>query len=360
MSLSKPKAGNKNPCVKFIKWNGGKDKGYFSYYDKTIPSGEKDAAGKEKMGRDIVIKLRNLIILDADLMSITGFNKKKNQTIQSNEVSSFDTGAVLTVNGWIGRERTELLKGTYKDIKPKMEDIPHYNYTKCIYAMLNGELVHLQLKGNAVWQFGQASGGTKETHYLNHIETKSGKNGEIEFVYPTFAFGEKFSEEDLELAIDMDSKVVQPYLEAYLGGKINHDDINQEVAEDTAFDSKQWRKATLNNGKRLGSLAYEEIQKIHEDLQEAGDDGPLSEYVGQAMYDYQQAAKTWKDLKDKDGRQISDYNLEELREAYSKIPEAHPMRIKVEMGIIELEHIQKEEPSGNYGDDDFDDDDIPF
>lgn len=351
MSLSKPRVSNARPVKKYIKWNGAKDKGYFSYWDKEANGGK---------GSDIKVDLKNLIVLDQDMFSITGFRDRDKVSFQSNEVRGVDD--VLKIVQWKDKNSKEYKQGTYRELKEEVKDSQFLNYTKCIYAMLDGDPVHIQLKGNAAWQFGKPSGsGTHETHYLSHTSTQAKDDKTIAYTLPIFSYGDRFDPEDFENAVQFDSNKLQPYLEAYLSGTVTQtpdEDHSQEVKEEQ-FDIKQWRKFKLESGKHLGELTRKQIIGVSQDLENEGvNEGVLLDCIGQALHDYQQAEKTWEQLKDRGGRLLTDYSAEEMQAAYDQVSWELPVKIKLEIALESAK--EKEKSSGLESSDDWEDEVAPF
>lgn len=350
MSLSNPVISNKRPVDWYVQWNGGMNKGYFSRYEKSSTQGQK--------GTNIEVDLKNMIVLDQNMFSLTGFRERDEAGIQSNEVRStfLDPKAVLEVYAWVKGKKELVRKGTYTELKDWVKDTQWVNYTGCIYGYLPDvdKVIHLQLSGIAFGQWGKIEGaGTHDSHYISHIKTEEGKKGAIEFKYPVFAYGDKFKTDHFNKAIEHDKKV-QAYLTAYLGGTLveeTHDDVNQETHhEETtqeqapAFDTKQWRELEYESGKFLGQLTRPEIRALEEKLVSGGtSEGVLIDSIGQAIHDYQQIEKdeTWKQLKDKSGRFLTDYNLEELQQAFNKVPYNKEAKIKIELAIEATKAAEK-------------------
>lgn len=345
MSFTRPRnTTGKNPATKFIKWSGSIKKGYFSYYDK------------EKK-EDIVVDLsKGFFILDQDLFSITGYNEPKKMQIQSNEVRT--TKDKLTVNGWKDGQKTVLMQGSYEELKERIQESVIYKYTRCVYALLDGELVHIQLTGSAVYELGQAFklAGNPHDRWCIHSKTIGKTKGEVSFRYPEFAIGEKINQSIFEIATEQDT-ILQEYLDRYLVGGLNKDtdNYNQEEAsqEPSSFDSKNWRQFKSASGVKLCDLSIEKIQDIQDHLIENNDvDGDYYACVGQALYEYQKAQKTWESKKDRSGKYLKDYTLDEMKSMLDKINSqdpCHEMKLILEAAIDAMAQVEN-----------FDDDDIPF
>jgi hypothetical protein len=74
MSISKPRTGNiKNPAERFHEWKGGGDQGFFQHYDKQLKNPDNSIGGNVRSDLS-----SGFAVLDMDLMSITGYDKKQN------------------------------------------------------------------------------------------------------------------------------------------------------------------------------------------------------------------------------------------------------------------------------------------
>jgi hypothetical protein len=195
MSKSNPKI--ENPCSKFIDFKS--DKGRFFFYDKE----------KEEQV-DILLPIY-FIVLD-ELATITGYNKKNDCGIYSNEVYS-TAKEILRVKTFKGGES---VIGLYNDIKDSIKAMGG-KYTKSVYALFvhpdkTTELVNFKFKGasfsawlekkiNPMKSIIGITGLTEET------------NGNTIYQVPVFAAFKLTPELD-ERAIHAD-EVLQDYLKEY-------------------------------------------------------------------------------------------------------------------------------------------------
>lgn len=349
MSASAPRQQLKNPAELFIKWRGGEDQGYFEYYDKSI---------KDEKLRNVKIDLsEGFAILDEDLMSITGYDDRRRMGIISNEVRTINDK--LIVKGYIkGQNPTTLLSGPYSELKETVKESNIYNYTKNIYIMLrDGRLAHLALSGSSFrqWLSDVQPNSNHGKCWIRHDETKDAKNGNVKYKFPVFKVGEEISPSDWEEVVNMDGEILQPYLEKYLeknlsGRPETHEDIKEEI------DTSKWREQKTKDGRIIGKMSMDDIRQHGENLIEEGfGDSDEYQYIAHALFDFQQASKTWEDKKTKSGKLLKEHSLSELKDILSRIPMENPYRLYVEAGVEALEATQSEdEPS------EFEDDDIPF
>lgn len=195
MSISNPKL--ENPCKKFIDFKG--DKGAFVYWDKEAE-------------KQIEIKLPIFFIVLDELATITGFNKKHDCGIYSNEVHR-TADELLRVKTFSGGEE---IVGLYSDIKDSIIAMGG-KYTKSVYALLiksdkSTEMVNFKFKGASF------SGWLEKKFNVDRsavgiMSLREDINGNIKYQIPIF---QKFKmTEDLrERAIAADI-VLQDYLEKY-------------------------------------------------------------------------------------------------------------------------------------------------
>jgi hypothetical protein len=195
MSKSNPKI--ENPCSKFIDFKS--DKGRFFFYDK-----EKE--------EQIDIPLPIYFIVLDELATITGYNKKNDCGIYSNELHS-TAKEILRVKTFKGGES---VIGLYNDIKDSIKAMGG-KYTKSVYALFvhpdkTTELVNFKFKGasfsawldkkiNPMKSIIGITGLTEET------------NGNTVYQVPVFAAFKLTPELD-ERAIHAD-EVLQDYLKEY-------------------------------------------------------------------------------------------------------------------------------------------------
>lgn len=202
-----------NPAKYFFEWAGGKEQGYFYYFDKT--------EGKKKK---INLPFR-FLVLDT-LSTITGFSDSDNSGIWSNEVRDTKTTpfVVKTKNGVIK-------EGIYKEISDSIKNAGA-DYTASVYVayMDNGEMViaHLKLKTTALsawYDFNKKLRQTGKSIYSVAVsvnESTEGKKGSV--MYRTPVFSEiPASEESERKAKELDREL-QDYLNRYL---VNKESVRQ-------------------------------------------------------------------------------------------------------------------------------------
>ena len=195
MSISKPKL--ENPCRKFIDFKS--DKGEFFFYDK-----EKEESVK------VPVPLY-FVVLD-ELATISGYNKKNDCGIYSNEVHKTAT-EILRVKTFKGGES---IIGLYNDIKDSIKALGG-KYTKSVYAMLihpdkSTELVNFKFRGAAfsAWLDKNVNATTSVVSITGFTEEK---NGNTTYQVPVFK-SFKMTDEIKGEAILMDT-VLQEYLTEY-------------------------------------------------------------------------------------------------------------------------------------------------
>lgn len=351
MSLSNPKEVLARPAKKYIQFNG--EKGIFTYwhaFDKDDPKYSEATKGERRE-----ISIENAIVLDSDLFSVTGYNKERGY-FGTNEVRSPSDELVVR----FFKENKADFRGNYEAVKNHVGR--EGRYTKCIYLYLNGEIVHLQIAGTCLSSWFDIENDRKKivTHTIRVKDILVGDQGKkSEYRYATFEYGSPFSDEEKAEAIEAD-KELQEYLKKYFSknGTSMEKDFKQpgseEHVEKDSYDTNAWREFTSDIGV-LGEAPMAAIYNQKAVLEDSGR-SDTEEYamVCQACYDYEQAKKQWKSKKDKSGKALGDYTLEEMKSVFASVMKSAPMnpaRLYLEAGLCELEETNEEN---------WDDDDIPF
>jgi hypothetical protein len=235
MSKSNPKI--ENPCKKFIDYKG--DKGQFFFYDKEL---------EEQIEIEIPIYF---VVLD-ELSTISGYNKKNDCGIYSNEVHR-TTDEILRVKTFKGGES---ITGFYNDIKDAVKGIGG-KYTKSVYAMLIGidkqpELVNFKFKGAAfsAWLEKKMN---PDNCIIGIVEFTEERNGNTVYQVPVFK-SFKLTPEFNNQAIEMD-KELQEYLKEYKAQQPEKEIAKAEAAEETISNEK-WqgsanKEAIVNKSKSI-------------------------------------------------------------------------------------------------------------
>jgi len=345
MSVSAPREqALRNPAKKFIKWKGGDEQGWFEYYDKEI---------EDPKLRNVKIDLgEGFQILDEDLFSITGFIDATKSNIGSNEVRGINDEII--VKSYKDKKAEIMMKGPYTVLKDQVKDSKMYHYTKCIYILFRGELCHLQISGMAFakWLTDVQPNSNRTNRTIRHSDTEKGKQGVVKYIFPRFEVGGEVDKETWDKMLEVDSTILQPYLKSYLKSKPS-DVATTEEPENV--DTSKWRQVKNGSGGMLGDMKIDDIRLLSEALVEDGKaDTPLYSYVGQALYDYQQAVKEWDKKKDRIGRLLSDYSLDELKAVMAKVPLSNPVMLYVQAAI------DAKEVSDDGFEANLDGDDIPF
>ena len=346
MSVSQPRVqGNKNPAVKFFKYKGGDEQGWFEYYDRETK-------------KNIQIELTDFAILDKDLFSVTGFMNDTNSSIISNAVRSIDD--IITIKAWKDKQSKIILKGSYREIKDTVKSSRDMKYTKEIYILWQGELCHLQLTGAtfSAWLKDVESNADHERCFISCIGHDEGKKGNVKYKFASFEVGQPVDAKTWEQMIKVDTNILQPYLNDYLNGNGGSTAPSGETHEDEGeetYDTTKWREFLSLDGTPLGALHRNAIIELNQHLIEDGQEGSeLYANVGQAMFDYQTLTNTWSEKKNQAGKFIKDYTEAELKDALSKIPPTHKARQILEIGLDNMY------PSSGVDSEFGDEDDIPF
>lgn len=191
--------GSTNPATKFLEWKS-KDK-CFAYYDKDK---------KENVLLPLPLKIQFL----EEFHTIKGFHEGSESGIYSNEIKTMKE--TLTVKAF--NQKTPIAEGLYNDIKHEVKSAGG-KYGKSVYALLDGEIVNLQLYGASISPFILYTSGDKKTNVKGHsqvletnfIEVNSyvdKKKGANKYTEPVFSLGERFTTEENELANDKYKDIV--------------------------------------------------------------------------------------------------------------------------------------------------------
>lgn len=353
MSLSKPKDVLTRPAQKYIQFSG--DTGKFSYYHKFSQDDPEYSESNKGERREIEIK--DAIVLDADLFSVTGYDTDRGYCY-TNEVRSVEDELVLR----FFQEKRVAAKGAYKEIKEEFGKA--IRYTKCVYLWLNGEICHLQIFGKSLgsWFNDIESNPRKLTsNVVNVKEIQTADKGKrSEHKLAIFAFGREFTDKERAEAIAQD-EIVQEYLEKYLSkngtstekgntSPVEHEE-HEHSSEEKTYDTSDWRDF---NSDDLGVLGEQPTPSIYNHKVYLEDSGrtDTEEYsmVCAALHEYEKARKDWKSMKDNNKKLLSEYTFEEVKETLKKVmkskPDA-PARLYLEAAYEELESQDE-------------DDEIPF
>lgn len=349
MSASNQRSmGIRNPAKKFIKWKGARKQGFFEYYDKE----EQD----EKKRNKIIDLSKGFWILDKDLFSVTGFDETTKSNIISNEVRTVDDKLVVKKYTKGNKQGQVIAQGSYSEIKPNLKTLDG-KYTKSVYIKLKetGEVCHIALHGAsfAQWLKDVDNNSKSQNSLIIHSATEDGTKGSLEYKFPVFTVGPEASPAEWAAIVKDDSEILQPYLEAYLAKNAGGAPAPAQQQE-SSIDTTTWRKVKAPDGKLLGEMTYKEVMELDEMMIENGDaETDLYQFVGQAVYDYQQFAKTWDSKKDQSGKLLSAYTVDELNALLGKLPSYHKERQTIYLALDAV----KATGSAEVWDDD---DDGPF
>ncbi len=221
MSKSNPKL--ENPCKKFIDFKS--DKGQFFFYDK-----------ENEVQMELPLPIY-FVVLD-ELSTISGYNKKNDCGIYSNEVHR-TTDEIFRVKTFKGGES---IIGMYADIKDSIKALGG-KYTKSVYALLikdggETELVNFKFKGAAfsAWLDKTMDADKVVVGIINTFEEKNGNTTYRVPVFKPF----KLTSELNEKAIEAD-KVLQKYLKEYKAQQPEKEIAKAEAIDETIPAKDEWQ-----------------------------------------------------------------------------------------------------------------------
>jgi len=175
--------GSSNPATKFLEWKSN-DK-CFAYWDKDK---------KENVKVELPIKVQFL----EHFHTVKGWNDASESGIYANEVK-FISKEPLKVKCFKGGDIAE---GIYTDIRGKLRDAGG-KYYRSVYAVLDGEIVNLQLKGacvSAYSDFMQNHENQLESAWTEILTVSDHKKGATKYSTPDFTVGKLFNKAELEVA----------------------------------------------------------------------------------------------------------------------------------------------------------------
>lgn len=334
MSLTRPTAKKSiNPATKFVKAKCGSDMGHFEYYekDKNDP--------KKGVNRKIDFSEKGFFILDHELATIKGWNEVGEFSIISNEIrtSEFDwahSGLLTVMKYPKSGSKSVIAKGSYSEVKDEARSNGG-KFTRCIYAIHDGELIHISLSGVSFSSFVTSiEENPSEIHerYIRVKEWKEGKKGAAKFLVPQFEYGDPITEEEFAKAAEID-KNLQEYLDGYMK-------VSNKNLEEVKFDPNNWREFKENGKPALGSLTIQEIESLKLSLEEdpSNFDTPLYDCVCTAIQEFQSILKdgSWRDQVNSKGENFESLTAQSLKEALIKINQtapSHKLKLFVEAAI---------------------------
>lgn len=221
MSKSNPRL--ENPCKKFIDFKS--DKGMFFFYDKDLE-------------QQIEIPIPFYFVVLDELSTISGYNKKNDCGIYSNEVHR-TMDEILKVKTFKGGES---ITGLYNDIKDNIKALGG-KYTKSVYALLikgekETELVNFKFKGAAfsAWLDKKVN---SDNSVVGIVDLTEEKNGNTTYQVPVFkAF--KLSSELNQQAVETD-KELQKYLKEYKAQQPEKEIAKAEAVESEIPANDKWQ-----------------------------------------------------------------------------------------------------------------------
>ena len=233
MSRSNPRT--QNPCQKFIDFKS--DKGYFSYYDKETE-------------KEVVIPTPFYFIVLDELSTISGYNKKHDCGIYSNEVHRLKD-EILRVKTFKGGES---ITGLYADVRDSIIALGG-KFTKSVYAMLiipekEPELVNFKFRGAAFSAWIEKKMNT-DNCTVGVVDFKEEKNGNTIYNVPVL-HAYKLDPALNQLATEMDV-ILQEYLKEYKSQQPEKEIIKAEaeVIESNGKYISSSQKDNLINKSRL-------------------------------------------------------------------------------------------------------------
>lgn len=233
MSRSKKDDFAKNPATRFFDWAGGK--GEVVYYDQ-------DA--KENVTVPLPFRF---LVLD-EVMTVGGGVDNDDGYIGfwSNAIRSRDAKIKkLTVrSSHNGKKRVEAV-GTWAEIKASLVGA---KYVKGLYIGYYNddkelEIGYLKVKGSALMPWVNFNEKRRDVTLgaFSIVDKASKKKGSNTFFEPVFEWTDNVRETTEAAAIELDEKVLQPYLTAYFSQDVSAEPVSDDLDyTGTQDDSQAW------------------------------------------------------------------------------------------------------------------------
>lgn len=197
--------GTQNPATKFIQWSSKHEK--FLYYDK-------------QKKENILLELPLKFLAVSRYKTIKGWNQSKEFSLISNEVKDLKHQIAVTAYPKNG-EKYLLCKGTWEEIKEKVETNKG-KYTESVYVMLpDGEVANIQLNGASLSTWFDFQKNQTDRFFDNWVVVKGfkeGSQGAVTYTYPVFEWGSTLDTESQLRAETADAKI-EEYELSYFGAK---------------------------------------------------------------------------------------------------------------------------------------------
>ena len=352
------------PCSKYVEWNGGKTKGYFSYYDKEAK-------------QNVKFDFQDVIILDNTSFNVSGYCKTRKAGIWSNEVQSINQPMRVS---YFNRQREVLAEGAYSEIKDRAKSAGG-KYTRCLYALKGDEMIHIQINGSALgpWieQIESRPDSFFETKFVKLAKSElSGNPDGVEFQVPEFEFhGEIPEDPKIQEAYDK----VQDYLDKIHGKdrkglaltdlSEGEGEVSEAASGESVVNTDGWRSYELH-GKALGEMPIQTLNNVKANLENLQSYGPEYDMICRGVFELSKGLQPspedvfgpspedvfasppdWKDFKTPKGQRIGDFNLKELiqlRESIERSPEFKEkykdLLAMVKSGISERDEMEEKIP----------------
>jgi hypothetical protein len=258
----------------------------------------------------------------------------------SNEIVK-NSNQKLIIKLWKDGKSTVLMEGTYQELKDKIDNDDRLHYTVCVYIMNKGKLEHLKLAGSCLGSWFDDIAKKPTNAWVMHVDTKDGKQGSVDYRFPIFAYGKELTEMEFDAAYEIDSKILQPYLEAYLGAGGKIDDVNQDAkAEEIPLE--KWRQVKAPSGNVLGSFVFQELHDLSDSLDE---NSPLQDYIQKGIQEYCAIQKEWKTKTGSSGKSLDQYTIEECQVLMDQIVNGskwtNPLKQYLEIAIHDKKIAQQ-------------------
>jgi len=301
MNFAKPDKFTHNPAKFFLEWigvaNGG---GGFKYWDKE----EK----KQKEIKDLASF--RFVLLDDNMMGITGYNNASQRGIWSNEIPSMEAAKTPLKVRIFNKEKTVIAEGLYQDIKNDCVAAGG-KYMKSVYIMTNffdGEMGIYNLKAYgccvAAWMNLQELSdkqvaGTFRNNWV-HVEKidKVRASTTKQYDAPVFGFCEEITEPEEQKAMEL-ATILAEYLEQYTTGDIPeidpaHEAVKEVDEEKPPTDTSTWQSYTIPGTDlgELGKMKPETLLKMKAELESVQTFDATYDNICAGVMHYQELSKT--------------------------------------------------------------------
>lgn len=348
-----------SPVDLYIEYSG--KFGRFTYYDK------------EKK-ENIEFPISRAALITDERFKVSGFSKKHNNGIYSNEVGDLKEELDVRIFQKKGQP-IELVKGVWADIKDSVKAAGG-KFAKVIYFAQDSKLIHATIDGCAFSgathyerKGEDARGGWINFDTRKFMERVFAFEGTVEgqetadvqpYYAPVFAWSGEMEPDEVEAA-ETFYKLLQDYFGA--SGEEREAEPTQDTNEKLT-DTSNWRSYEIEPGVELGSLGLNRLKFFCEQHNEKEDYGVEYDMICAGIQELEKetappppahpeetplAVSEWPNCSTPNGNKLGNLTIEQMEQSleWVKSSNQHTDMIPyLEEGIKELKNPQETEAAG--------------